>query len=86
MSLETILGLAAAVCTTASHLPQLYKSWRTGETKDLSLKMIVVLWAGLALWLVYGFQRGDAALIFANGASLLLLSGVLYFKLWPRQQ
>lgn len=82
--LDTITGVAAGVCTTASHLPQLYKAWRTGETGDLSLKMILVLWTGLALWVAYGLQRQDGAIILANGVSVLLLSGILYFKIRTR--
>jgi hypothetical protein len=31
-----VIGLAAAVCTTAANLPQLKKAWITGQTDDLS--------------------------------------------------
>ena len=31
----TVIGLAAAACTTAANLPQLKKAWTTGETDDL---------------------------------------------------
>ncbi len=85
-SLETIIGFAAGAFTTASHIPQLHKSWQTGDTGDLSLKMILVLWIGLSLWLIYGLQRGDTAIILANGISLLLLTGILYFKIWPKSR
>jgi hypothetical protein len=37
-SLETLIGAAAAFCTTVSYVPQLRKCWETGETGDLSLK------------------------------------------------
>ena len=30
--IATVIGLAAAVCTTAANLPQLKKAWTTGET------------------------------------------------------
>ncbi len=80
---ETLIGLLAGICTTASHIPQLHKSWRTGQADDLSLRMILVLGTGLALWCLYGITRGDLAIIAANGISLLLLSGILYFKLRP---
>jgi MtN3 and saliva related transmembrane protein len=83
VSFETLIGFLAGVLTTASHIPQLYKSWTSGETKDLSLKMILVLGTGLALWCAYGIVRGDLAIILANGISVLLLSGILYFKLRP---
>jgi MtN3 and saliva related transmembrane protein len=81
ISFVTIVGLAAAFCTTVSYLPQLKKVWQSGETKDISLKMFLILAAGVALWVVYGVLQGDVVIILANAVSLLLLSGILYFKL-----
>ena len=63
------MGTTAAFCTTASYLPQLRKCWRTGETGDLSLRMLLLLAAGLALWLIYGTLRGDAVIIIAKDQS-----------------
>jgi MtN3 and saliva related transmembrane protein len=40
--LETLIGTGAAFCTTISYVPQLKKSWTTGETGDLSLKMLLL--------------------------------------------
>ena len=50
----TVVGLAAAVCTTAANLPQLKKAWTTGQTDDISMNMLWVLASGLALWVAYG--------------------------------
>jgi MtN3 and saliva related transmembrane protein len=79
--LETIIGAAAALCTTASYIPQLHKAWKTGETGDLSLKMLILLATGLGLWLTYGLIRSDLVIVIANGISLALLGCILYFKL-----
>jgi MtN3 and saliva related transmembrane protein len=79
--LETFIGGSAAFCTTASYIPQLRKCWATGETGDLSLKMLLLLATGLALWLLYGFLRSDPVIMLANGVSLALLGGILFFKL-----
>ncbi len=80
-SFDTVIGLAAAFCTTISYIPQLRKVWQTGETKDISLKMFLILGAGIALWVVYGVLKGDPVIILANAVSLALLSGILFFKL-----
>jgi MtN3 and saliva related transmembrane protein len=80
-SLTTAIGLAAAVCTTASYLPQLKKAWSTGDTTDVSLKMLLMLLAGLLLWIVYGMLQGDLVLMLANTVSVALLAGILYCKL-----
>jgi MtN3 and saliva related transmembrane protein len=81
MNATTLIGLMAALCTTASYIPQLKKCWETGSAGDLSLKMFSILAAGIALWVVYGVLQGDAVNILANSVSLVLLAGILYFRL-----
>jgi MtN3 and saliva related transmembrane protein len=53
----------------------------TGEAGDLSLWMFLVLAAGVALWVVYGFLKSDYVIVTANIVSLCALLGILYFKL-----
>ena len=79
-SFVTPIGLVAAFCTTVSYIPQLKKVWQTGSTEDISIKMFVILAAGIALWIVYGVLKSDAVIVLANTVSLLLLSGILFFK------
>jgi MtN3 and saliva related transmembrane protein len=40
-----------------------------------------VLVTGLALWLTYGFLKGEIPIIAANGVTLLLAGIILFFKL-----
>lgn len=82
--LDTLVGLAAAVLTSASYVPQVRKCWRTRQTEDLSLRMLLILSGGIGLWVVYGLLRGDAVIVLANGVSLMLLGNLLYFKLAER--
>jgi MtN3 and saliva related transmembrane protein len=81
MNVTTLIGLMAALCTTASYIPQLKKCWETGSAGDLSLKMFSILAAGIALWVLYGVLQGDVVIILANSVSLVLLAGILYFRL-----
>jgi MtN3 and saliva related transmembrane protein len=81
VSLVTLIGLAAAVCTTVSYIPQLRKIWRTGETDNISLRMFLILGTGIALWIVYGIMQSDAVIILANSVSLALIGAILFFKL-----
>jgi MtN3 and saliva related transmembrane protein len=78
---NTVIGLMAAFCTTASYYPQLLKCWQTGSAGDLSLKMFGLLATGVTLWTVYGVLQKDYVIIGANVLSLLLLSGILFFKI-----
>ncbi len=77
----TLIGLAAAFCTTIAFLPQVIKTWRTRSTGDISLSMFLVFTTGIFLWLVYGLSIGDVPLITANGITFVLSGTILYFKL-----
>ncbi len=79
--MTTFVGLAAAFFTTISYFPQLSKTWRTGEAGDLSLRMLLALWTGLVLWVVYGVMQQDLAIIIANAISVGLVGFVAVFKL-----
>jgi MtN3 and saliva related transmembrane protein len=76
-----LIGAVAAVCTTVSYVPQVYKCWTKGTAGDLSLYMLLVLAAGLALWVVYGLLHGDLVIVMANGAGLSLLAMITGFKI-----
>lgn len=81
MEIDTVVGGVAAFCTTASNVPQLQKCIQTGSAGDLSLRMFVILAVGVALWIGYGTLKGDLVIIAANSVTLVLLCGILYFKL-----
>lgn len=80
-SLETIIGLLAAFCTTVANVPQVKKTWQTKRADDLSLKMLLLLMTGVGLWVIYGLFKNDLLIVLANGATLVLLGIILYFKL-----
>jgi MtN3 and saliva related transmembrane protein len=66
MSALTLLGLAAACCTTLAFVPQVMKAWKSRSTADISLGMFLIMCVGIMLWLVYGGIGGDVPLIIAN--------------------
>ena len=66
-TIATVIGLAAAVCTTTANLPQLKKAWVTRQTDDLSLKTLLLLGWGLVLWVIYGVLQRDIVIVLANG-------------------
>lgn len=72
MNVTEIVGLAAGVCTAISLVPQVIKTIKEKEAEDVSLTMLLVLGAGLALWIVYGIKRNDLPIIATNSFSLLV--------------
>lgn len=81
-AIATVIGLAAALCTTAANLPQLKKAWITRRTDDLTL---LLFGSGLMLWVIYGLLQRDIIIMLANGASLLILSVILYLKVFQER-
>jgi MtN3 and saliva related transmembrane protein len=76
-----IIGFIAATLTTASFLPQAIMTLKTRNTESLSLGMYSAFTLGVLLWLIYGLQINDVAIIFANAITLLLSGSILMIKL-----
>ena len=81
MSFSTIIGMLAAFCTTVSFIPQVVKTIKTRQTKDISLSMYVIFTAGILFWLIYGIMIVDVPIIAANTVTLLLTGTVLFLKI-----
>lgn len=74
-------GLVAASLTTFAFLPQVLHTWRSRSAAGLNLPMLIVLAAGVALWVVYGFGTGQLPVIIANVLTFGLVSILLGMKL-----
>jgi MtN3 and saliva related transmembrane protein len=86
MSVATIIGAVAALCSTISFAPQAWKIIRTRETKDISLGMYLFTVTGFAAWTAYGIMLGQWPLIAANSICFVLSGFILAMKLLPRSK
>jgi len=75
------MGFVAASLTTCAFLPQVIKTWRMKETRDISLWMYLVFTIGVSLWLGYGILIGNYPIAIANGATLILALIILIAKI-----
>jgi len=75
-----LLGYLAACCTTCAFLPQVWQTWKTRDTRAISLPMYLVFIAGVVLWLIYGLQLGNWPMTIANIITLILAGTVLLLK------
>ena len=75
------IGYLAAILGTICWLPQTIKTWRTKETKDLSLWANLLILATVSLWLIYGIMLGAWPLIIANIVSIILVGAIVSAKL-----
>lgn len=67
-----IIGIIAGIFTAASMLPQVIKTFKEKKAADISVIMIIVLMSGIAFWIVYGFLRKDAPIIYTNCFSFII--------------
>ncbi|GGH63223.1 MtN3 and saliva related transmembrane protein [Filimonas zeae] len=75
-----IVGLVAGICTSASLLPQLIKTFKTKKAGDVSVFMFIVMLAGNALWTFYGVTKSDLPIIATNIFALALNIVMLVLK------
>ena len=76
-----IIGLIAAVLTTAAYIPQAYKTWKTKSAGNISLTMYLAMFVGIILWLIYGIHLNSLAMILANSVTAILTLIIIGFKL-----
>ena len=80
MTAVTVLGYAAAICTTLSFVPQVLRVWRTRSADDISAAMYVLFVAGLALWIAYGVLLRAWPIVIANTVTIALAGAILVLK------
>lgn len=81
-----ILGFVAGICTGVSMLPQLIKVIREKQAGDISVLMLLILLAGLGLWVTYGILIKDIPIAATNSFSFLVNLVLLFFRLRYRNK
>lgn len=80
-----LIGMTAGTLTTLAFLPQVYKTWKSRQTRDISLVMFLAFTLGVALWMLYGILLGAWPVILSNLATLILAGAILGLKLLHRK-
>ncbi len=75
------LGYFAGTLTVVSFIPQVYRTWKTKHTKDLSFGMFALLVAACSLWAIYGIIINDWPVILTNVGMMLLVGSIGVAKL-----
>jgi MtN3 and saliva related transmembrane protein len=81
MATETLIGIAASIFTGFSLVPQLVKLIRSKKANDISYGMMLVLFAGLGLWIAYGVLKNDMIIIISNSFSFFINLLLMYFSI-----
>jgi MtN3 and saliva related transmembrane protein len=79
--METLIGSLAGIVSTVCWLPQTWRTWRTRQTKDLSLSTNLLVLFSVSLWLVYGIMIAAWPMVAANAIAILLVGSIIVAKL-----
>ena len=70
MDLIDIIGIVAGIFTSSSIVPQIIKTLKKKKAREVSVFMFIVMMTGNALWVYYGFDKFDVAIISTNFLAL----------------
>ncbi|WP_432448152.1 SemiSWEET family sugar transporter [Aliiroseovarius marinus] len=79
--METLIGSLAGIVSTICWMPQTLRTWRTRQTKDLSLSTNLLVLLSVTLWLVYGIMLGAWPMVIANAIAMALVGSIIVAKL-----
>ena len=74
------LGYFAGCLTVASFLPQVIRTWRSKQVRDLHLGMFTLLVTASALWVVYGIIIRSWPVILTNIGMVVLNGSIAIAK------
>jgi MtN3 and saliva related transmembrane protein len=74
------VGVAAALCSMTSFVPQIVKLVKTRDASGVSLRTYAVTVTGFALWIAYGLLLGSWPVTVSNSVCLLMSGAVLALK------
>lgn len=80
-SLVHYVGFCAGLLTSGAAIPQVCRTYRTKQARDLSMWQLVLLILGMLLWLIYGISLKDLPLILANTFSIVCYGALIGMKL-----
>jgi len=76
-----IIGIVAGILILSGWVPQIVRGYKTKRLNDVSSYLMILIFAGAALWLVYGIALDDVYIMGVNVAAMILTMIVLSMKL-----
>jgi len=67
-----IFGFMSGILCSLSLIPQIYKSYTTKSSQDISTKTLCLMYCALIIGIIYGIIIKHAAVYVMNGISIIL--------------
>ena len=76
-----IIGIVAGILILSGWVPQIARGYKTKRLSDVSAYLMILIFAGAVLWLIYGIALDDVYIMGVNLAAMVLTMIVLSMKL-----
>jgi len=76
-----VIGTIAGILILSGWVPQIVKGYKTKKLNDVSAYLMILIFAGAVLWLIYGIALDDIYIMGVNLAAMVLTMIVLSMKL-----
>ena len=76
-----IVAILAGILILIGWVPQIIQGYKTKKLEDVSKYLLIAIFAGAVLWLVYGIEVDDIYIMGVNFAAMFLTMTVLIMKL-----
>ena len=76
-----VIGTIAGILILSGWVPQIVKGYKTKKLNDVSAYLMILIFAGAVLWLIYGIALDDVYIMGVNLAAMVLTMIVLSMKL-----
>ena len=76
----TLVGLLAGTLSIIGYLPQVWKTYTTKHSKDLSMKWLLITFGSQVLWFTYGILTGILPVILTSSSTCVMTSSLILMK------
>ena len=76
-----VIGILAGILILSGWVPQIVRGYKTKRLNDVSPYLMILIFAGAVLWLIYGIALDDVYIMGVNVAAMVLTMVVLSMKL-----
>ena len=76
-----VIGILAGILILSGWVPQIVKGYRTKKLTDVSSYLMILIFVGAVLWLIYGMALDDVYIMGVNLAAMFLTMVLLSMKL-----
>jgi len=75
-----VIGILAGILILSGWVPQIVRGYKTKRLNDVSTYLMILIFAGAVLWLIYGIALDDVYIMGVNVAAMVLTMIVLSMK------